>query len=135
MLILEILKLVGRDNIMLIRIKEFIFDISKVDVIEFSHFEYEENTTIFTINKREYDYKFENKDEFSKTKEFLLSMCPDITTEEGRNGFLTAIRQVAEAQGFRRDSIEKENPKSAKYKTDIGENYFKTKSKTDIEKK
>jgi hypothetical protein len=120
---------------MLIRIKDFIFDISKIDAIDFNHNEYINNTIVLHVNKQEQSYTFENKDEFNEVREFLLNMCPDITTEEGRNGFLTAIRQVAEAQGFRRDSIEKENPKSAKYKTDIGENYFKTKSKTNIEEK
>jgi hypothetical protein len=35
-------------------------------------------------------------------------------------------QQIAELQGFRRDSVEKDNPKRAKYKTDIEEGYFKT---------
>jgi len=102
----EMEELDGRNKVMLVRLHNSIFDINKADVVSFS-----DNSIILWINGKEHTYNFGNSssDEYIKTKEFLLNMCPDIATDEGRNNFLNAVKYVAKLQGFKGDSVEKNN--------------------------
>ena len=95
---------------MLIRIKDFVFDINKVDSISFNDFDFRIGVCINGFIQP-YPFTSETKeiDEYIKTKEFLLNMCPDIATDEGRNNFLNAVKYVAKLQGFKGDSVEKNN--------------------------
>jgi hypothetical protein len=88
-----------RRKSMLVRIKDLVFDIHKLDAIDFNNRNFVDGTIILFTNQTMHSVS-PTIEEFNNLKEFFMSICPDLNTDKGRKDFLATIQQIAKLQGF-----------------------------------